>query len=60
MDKIYRNAAMMCILQIGELAGRLSSEFIATHPSRGESSRACAILPHTLTEASVFRMSGIP
>ena len=31
-DKIYRNAAMMCILQIGELAGRLSSEFAAAHP----------------------------
>lgn len=31
-DKIYRNAATMCILQIGELAGRLSSEFTAAHP----------------------------
>jgi len=30
-DKIYRNAATMCILQIGELAGRLSPEFTATH-----------------------------
>ena len=30
-DKIYRNAVMMCILQIGELAGRLSSEFTATY-----------------------------
>lgn len=31
-DKIYRNAAIMCILQIGELTGRLSSEFTAAHP----------------------------
>lgn len=31
-DKIYRNAATMCILQIGELAGRLSPEFTAAHP----------------------------
>jgi uncharacterized protein with HEPN domain len=30
-DKIYRNAATMCILQIGELTGRLSPEFIAAH-----------------------------
>ena len=30
-DKIYRNAATMCILQIGELAGRLSKEFITTN-----------------------------
>ena len=31
-DKIYRNAATMCILQIGELVGRLSPEFTAAHP----------------------------
>lgn len=31
-DKIYRNATTMCILQIGELAGRLSPEFTAAHP----------------------------
>jgi uncharacterized protein with HEPN domain len=30
-DKIYRNAVAMCILQIGELAGKLSSEFTTTH-----------------------------
>lgn len=30
-DKIYRNAATMCILQIGELAGRLSEAFLTTH-----------------------------
>jgi uncharacterized protein with HEPN domain len=30
-DKIYRNAATMCILQIGERAGRLSPEFTAAH-----------------------------
>ncbi len=27
-DKIYRNAVTMCILQIGELSGRLSKEFV--------------------------------
>ncbi len=27
-DKIYQNAVMMCILQIGELSGRLSQEFV--------------------------------
>jgi len=32
-DKIYRNAATMCILQIGELTGRLSPEFTAVHIS---------------------------
>jgi uncharacterized protein with HEPN domain len=32
-DKIFRNAATMCILQIGELAGRLSPEFTAAHPA---------------------------
>lgn len=31
-DKIYRNAATMCILQIGELAGRLSQEFMIANP----------------------------
>ncbi len=30
-DKIYRNAVTMCILQIGELTGRLSDEFTNTH-----------------------------
>jgi uncharacterized protein with HEPN domain len=30
-DKIFRNAATMCILQIGELAGRLTKEFIAAN-----------------------------
>jgi uncharacterized protein with HEPN domain len=30
-DKIYRNAVAMSILQIGELAGRLSAEFTAIH-----------------------------
>ncbi|NLT47470.1 MAG: DUF86 domain-containing protein [Clostridiales bacterium] len=27
-DKIYRNAVTMCILQIGELAGKLSKGFV--------------------------------
>jgi len=31
-DIIYRNAAAMCILQIGELAGKLSEEFRTSHP----------------------------
>lgn len=30
-DKIYRNAVTMCILQIGELAGRLTQEFMDTN-----------------------------
>lgn len=30
-DKIFRNATIMCILQIGELSGRLSDEFIVAH-----------------------------
>lgn len=30
-DKIYRNAVTMCILQIGELAGKLSEEFVEEH-----------------------------
>jgi len=32
-DPIYRNAAALCILQIGELVGKLSDEFRAAHPS---------------------------
>lgn len=31
-DKHYRNACAMCILQIGELANHLSSEFRESHP----------------------------
>lgn len=31
-DKAYRNACAMCILQIGELGGNLSSEFRLSHP----------------------------
>lgn len=31
-DPIYRNAAALCILQIGELVGNLSDEFRAQHP----------------------------
>lgn len=30
-DSIYRNAAAMCILQIGELTGNLSEEFKSDH-----------------------------
>lgn len=31
-DAIYRNAAALCILQIGELAGKLTDEFRMEHP----------------------------
>ena len=31
-DKVYRNAAAMCVLQIGELAGKLTDNFRAEHP----------------------------
>lgn len=31
-DAIYRNAAAMCVLQIGELAGKLTDDFRAAHP----------------------------
>jgi len=30
-DAIYRNAAALCVLQIGELTGKLSEEFRAEH-----------------------------
>ena len=30
-DPVYRNAVALCILQIGELVGRLSEEFRDTH-----------------------------
>lgn len=32
-DPIYRNAAALCILQIGELVGKLTDDFRAEHPS---------------------------
>ena len=32
-DPIYRNAAALCILQIGELVGKLTDEFRAAHPA---------------------------
>ncbi|MCI6399819.1 HepT-like ribonuclease domain-containing protein [Lawsonibacter sp.] len=32
-DPIYRNAAALCILQIGELVGKLTEEFRARHSS---------------------------
>ena len=31
-DPIYRNAAALCILQIGELVGKLTEDFRASHP----------------------------
>lgn len=32
-DPIYRNATALCILQIGELVGKLSEEFRAQYPT---------------------------
>lgn len=32
-DAIYRNAAALCILQIGELVGNLTDDFRIQHPS---------------------------
>lgn len=32
-DIIYRNAAALCILQIGELVGNLSEDFRTQHPT---------------------------
>lgn len=32
-DSIYRNAAALCILQIGELVGNLSEDFRIQHPA---------------------------
>ena len=31
-DPIYRNASALCILQIGELVGKLTDEFRTAHP----------------------------
>lgn len=31
MDAIYRNAAALCILQIGELVGKLTEDFRSSH-----------------------------
>ena len=31
-DPIYRNAAALCILQLGELVGKLTEEFREQHP----------------------------
>ena len=41
-DPIYRNAAALCILQIGELVGKLSEEF----QFPGVKSKPCGILSH--------------
>ena len=32
-DPIYRNAAALCILQIGELVGKLTDGFRGQHPA---------------------------
>lgn len=31
-NSVYRNAVSMCLLQIGELSGRLSEDFRSAHP----------------------------
>ena len=31
VDNIYKNATAMCVLQIGELVGNLSDDFISSH-----------------------------
>lgn len=31
-NSVYQNAVCLCLLQIGELSGRLSEEFRAAHP----------------------------
>lgn len=31
-DPIYRNATAMCVLQIGELSGKLTDDFRSAHP----------------------------
>ncbi len=46
-DPIYRNAAALCILQIGELVGKLSEEFRSQHASiPWRQSKPCGILSH--------------
>ena len=44
-DPIYRNAAALCILQIGELVGKLTDEFREQHPAvPWRRSRLCGTL----------------
>jgi uncharacterized protein with HEPN domain len=33
VDPVYRNAVALCLLQIGELVGKLTDEFRAQHPA---------------------------
>ena len=46
-DAIYRNAAALCVLQIGELAGKLTDEFAV-----------CGILWHTAMAPLIRRSPG--
>lgn len=50
-DKIYRNAVALCILQVGELAGKLSDDFRHEHNQipwqQIKATRQLAILSHT-------------
>ena len=49
-DAIYRNAAALCILQIGELVGKLTEDFRnSTRAFRGDKSKPCEILWRTAT-----------
>ena len=51
-DAIYRNAAALCVLQIGELAGKLTDEF------RGGKFAVCGILWHTAMAPLIRRSPG--
>ena len=55
-DAIYRNAAALCVLQIGELAGKLTDEFRTAHP--GGRFAVCGILWHTAMALSIQRSLG--
>ena len=58
-DAIYRNAAALCILQIGELAGKLTEEFRTAHPGApcGRFG-GCGILWHIAMALSIQRSLG--
>lgn len=61
-DAIYRNAAALCILQIGELVGKLTEDFRNSHDAiPWRKSKPCAISSRTamalLTLKSLGRSS---
>ena len=57
-DPIYRNAAALCILQIGELVGKLTSSGRSTPPFLGGRSRPCGTLWHTATAPLTLKPLG--